>query len=259
MDIWSVIILSVVEGLTEFLPISSTGHLMVTAKILNLPSSDFLSSFNIFIQLGAILAVGVLYFNKIIKNLNLVPKVGVAFVPTAIIGFFLYPLIKNFLLESLTVVAISLFIGGVILIIFEKWYQKRGLVNMAEAELDKISYKQAFLIGLAQTLAVIPGTSRSGATILGGLALGLSRATIVEFSFLLALPTMAAASGYDLLKSGVSFSEANILWLGLGFVLSFVFSIISVRWLVRFIKQHNFIWFGWYRIALALVIFSFLI
>ncbi len=252
MDFFSIFIFSLVEGVTEFLPISSTGHLMLVGHLLKIPPSDFLSSFEIFIQLGAILAVVVLYFNKIIKNFALVKKIIIAFVPTAVIGFLAYPLIKNFLLESLTTVGWALILGGLVLIVFEYWYigkDKEPVVN-----LDSISYKQAFLVGVFQSLAVVPGVSRAGATIVGGLFLGLSRSAVVEFSFLLAIPTVFAATGYDLIKTGPTFSVMEYNTLALGFVFSFVFAILTVRWLLFFVQKYDFRWFGLYRVLLGLAI-----
>ncbi len=257
MTFIDVLILSIVEGVTEFLPISSTAHLLIVADLLKLPNSDFLSSFMIFIQLGAIGAVVTLYFDRIVGNIELVKKLLLAFAPTAIIGLFLYPIIKNVFFGSLYIVSGALFIGGLILIIFESWHKKQ--ISTSKAELENISYKQAFLIGLFQSIAVIPGVSRAGATIMGGLWLGLSRVAIVEFSFLLAIPTMVAATGYDLLKTGFYFNNQELSWLLLGFILSFLMALVAVKWLVAFIRQNDFTWFGVYRVVLAVLILTFLV
>ncbi|MDQ5958153.1 MAG: undecaprenyl-diphosphatase [Patescibacteria group bacterium] len=253
MNILQIIILSLVEGLTEFLPISSTGHMMVTASLLNITPSAFLSSFEIFIQLGAVLAVVVIYFNKLLGDFNLLLKVGAAFVPTAIIGFVFYPLVKNVLLESLATVAVSLFVGGVVLILFEWYLVKQKVVhNDNDTEVIKdVNFKESVIIGFCQSLAMIPGVSRAGATIAAGLGLGLSRQTIVEFSFFLAIPTILAAAGYDLFKTGADFSLNEFKILALGFIFSFIFAYITVKWLIKFVSTHNFVWFGVYRVVLA--------
>lgn len=257
------IILGALEGFTEFLPISSTAHLTLASQLLNLTNTAFLKSFIIIIQLGAILAVVWLYrvtlFQK--KNSELNKKVLAAFLPTAVIGFVLYKLIKTFLLGNTNIALWAMLLGGVIIIIFERWHKKRELNNTSKSDnlvnLEDISYRQAVIIGLAQALAVVPGVSRSAATIIGGLALGLSRQTIVEFSFLLAIPTMLAATIYDFYKSAGAFSLAQFDLLLIGFVSAFIFALISVKFLLKYIQQHTFTAFGLYRIIVA-VVFLFL-
>jgi len=251
------IILGIIEGITEFLPISSTAHLIITAKALKIPDSNFLSSFLISIQLGAILSVAVLYAKTIIKNPKLILKIAAACIPTAIIGLAAYKLVKTYLLESIPLIAGTLLIGGIVLILLERYFAKRQ--PQTEAPLNSITYKQAALIGVFQAIAAIPGVSRSAATIIGGLGLGISRKDIVEFSFLLALPTMLAATGYDLYKSrgvlGVLTSQDLIVWL-IGFIMSFITAIIGIRFFLKFIKKNNFIPFGWYRIIIALIVLA---
>ena len=251
MTIIQALILGIVEGITEFLPISSTGHLILTSKLLGVADSNFTKSFEIAIQFGAILSVVVFYWHKFYKNKENWKKVFTAFIPTAIIGFLLYKIIKGFLLSNATIVVWSLFLGGVVLILFEIWYKKNNLILADKTK--EISYKKSFLIGLFQSLAIIPGVSRSGATIIGGMSVGISRQAIVEFSFLLAVPTMAAATGYDLLKSAGSFSFNQIHILAIGFIVSFFVAMASIKWLLYFIKNHTFIFFGYYRIIAALV------
>lgn len=248
MSFLHAIILGIVEGITEFLPVSSTGHLILVADLMRLPSGDFLKSFEVFIQLGAILAVLVLYWKKLFLNKHVFLRVALAFVPTAIVGLFLYPYIKEYLLGSTTVVLWSLAIGGVALILFELTHKEK---DTNTSTLEDISYKQALVVGAFQSLAVIPGVSRAASTIVGGLLSGISRATIVEFSFLLAIPTMAAATGFDLFKSAPSFSGGEIALLAVGFVTAFIFALIAVRFLIRFVQNHSFISFGVYRIILA--------
>lgn len=250
MDLLNAFILGIVEGITEFLPVSSTGHLILAERFLQLPASEFWKSFTVFIQLGAILAVLLLYWRKLLLNWLTLKKIALAFLPTAIVGLALYPFIKQYLLGSVEVVLLALGLGGAALIIFEKKHKSSSL---AVADITAISYPQSLLIGLAQSLAVIPGVSRAAATILGGLALGISRTTIVEFSFLLAIPTMAAATGLDLLKSGWAFSPSEWGILMIGFITSFLAALVAVRWLLRFVATHDFQSFGWYRIALALL------
>lgn len=270
MTIWQSIVMGIIEGFTEFLPISSTAHLILSGEILKIPASEFLKTYNISIQLGAILAVVVLYWRKIFSSKDLFLKILAAFIPTTIIGLIFYQIVKTYLMESLWLIATTLFLGGIILILFEKRYEKKNKSLTEEARIEKIkneeikqetekiiSYKQAVLIGIFQTFAMVPGVSRSAATIIGGLWLGLKRKTIVEFSFLLAIPTMAAATFLDLIKSkealiNLNSSDINA-WI-IGFILSFITAIIGVKFLLRFIQKNNFIAFGWYRIALGLLI-----
>ncbi len=255
MNLLHAIILGIVEGLTEFLPISSTGHLILTARLLRIPSSDFLSTFEIAIQAGAILAVLVLYGKMALFNIKILKRITAAFLPTAFIGFFLYKVIKQVLLNNVPVVLISLFVGGIFLIVFERFYDAKRVDTEA---LENITYKQCVLIGLFQSLAVIPGVSRSAATIVGGLILGINRKVIVEFSFLLALPTLLAATGFDLLKSGYFFPANQWDLLAVGFIVSFFVALLSIKFLIHYIKNHSFTVFGFYRVALA-VLFWFMI
>ena len=249
MSVFHAFIFGVVEGITEFLPISSTGHLILTARILGFAQTDFIKSFEIAIQLGAILSVVVLYWRSFLVNPEVLKRVIAAFIPTAVLGLLFYKIIKKFLLGE-SVVLWALFIGGIFLIVFELWHKETK--NDAE-EIAYISYPQVFLIGVFQSVAMIPGVSRAAATICGGLFLGVKRKTIVEFSFLLAVPTMLAATVLDLLKSGGAFSASEFKFLSVGFFSSFAMGIIAIQFLIRFIQSHRFISFGIYRIILALV------
>lgn len=253
MDVTTSIILGIVEGFSEFLPISSTGHLILAGKLLGLGDGAFIKSFDIAIQLGAILSVVVLYWRELLVNWETIKKVTVAFLPTGIIGFVLYKIIKTILLGSTAVVLWSLLVGGIILIVFEMLHHEK---DDATKSLSEITYRQSFLIGVFQSLAVIPGVSRSAATIVGGLILGMKRTIIVEFSFLLAVPTMLAATVYDLYKNGAVFSVSQINYLAVGFLTSFIVALASIKFLIRFIQNHTFILFGLYRIALVLVWFA---
>ncbi len=250
MNLIDAFIFGIVEGVTEFLPVSSTGHLILTSRLLGLAQTNFLKSFEIAIQLGAILAVVVLYGRKFLIKGEVLKKVMAAFLPTAIIGFILYKLVKKMLLGNDQVVLWSLFLGGIFIIVFDLLHRED---KNATSEITKISYGQAMLIGLFQSIAIIPGVSRSAATIIGGLILGINRKTIVEFSFLLAVPTMAAATALDLVKNIHAFSSDQFSFLAVGFITSFVVAIASIKFLLFFIQRFNFIFFGVYRIVLVLL------
>ncbi len=251
MDYLHAFVLSIVEGATEFLPVSSTGHLILASKLLGIPDSAFLGTFEIAIQCGAILAVVVLYWRSFF-DFTLLKKIAVAFLPTAIIGLAVYPFLKGYLLGNAYVVVASLFLGGIALILFERFHTERlGAI----AEPRDITYRQALAIGLFQAVAVIPGVSRSAATIVGGLAVGIRRLAILEFSFLLAVPTMAAATGLDLLKSYKDISSADAGVLLFGCAVSFVIALLSLRWLRSYVSRYTFTPFGIYRIAIALLFF----
>ncbi len=248
--------MGVVEGFTEFLPISSTAHLVLTAKFLDIPQTEFVKSFEIAIQLGAILAVVWYYHKEIFLNKEIGKKIISAFIPTAVLGFAFYKIVKSFLLESTETIIWTMLLGGIFLIIFELWHKEKP---EAIDNIEKISYAKCFLIGVFQAVAIVPGVSRAAATILGGLFLGLKRKIIVEFSFLLAVPTMLSATGYDLLKNGYSFSSDQFGVLLSGFLVSFFVALISIRFLLAFIKRNNFVWFGVYRVVFAvLLIFLYL-
>jgi undecaprenyl-diphosphatase len=244
-------LLGVVEGFTEFLPVSSTGHLILASTLLQLQNSAFLATFEIVIQLGAILAVIVFYFRSFF-DIEILKRLIVAFIPTGIIGLALYKVVKTYLLGNDILVLCMLALGGIALILFELWHQEHP---EATAEVKDITYKQAAYVGLFQALAIVPGVSRSAASIVGGLTLGIKRSTIVEFSFLLAVPTMVAASGLDLVKNASSFSSSDILTLGIGFVTAFVIALGSIRWLLSYVRKHSFIPFGVYRIIAAFAFF----
>ncbi|HET9426318.1 MAG TPA: undecaprenyl-diphosphatase UppP [Gemmatimonadaceae bacterium] len=242
-------VLGIVEGLTEFLPVSSTAHLDLARHALRLEPTEYIKSFEIIIQLGAILSVVVLYWRKFL-DIEILKKVVVAFIPTGIIGLALYSVIKTYLLGNMTVILAALIIGGVLLIIFEKYHDKGDTpVDFAE-----ITYRRALLIGVFQAIAIVPGVSRSAATIVGGSMIGISKRTIVEFSFILAVPTMAAATGLDLIRNYENLST-NFLSLAVGFVVSFITAIIAIKSFLSFVKKKAFSAFGWYRIVLAVVFF----
>jgi len=262
MNIFHSIILGIIEGITEFLPISSTAHLEITSKIIGLAQSEFVKSFEISIQLGAILAVVVLYAKLLTKYRRIWKPIIIAFIPTAIIGFLLYKIIKSYLLGNNWLIVTTLFIGGFILIYFEHWSKKTNQIKPSLNPSDEIANMRistAVYIGLAQSLAVVPGVSRSAATIIAGRFLGLSRVAIVEFSFLLAIPTMTAATYYDLLKNANSFNTNQYNLLLVGFVTAFISAIFTISFLLRYIKNHSFVAFGIYRILIAVVFALFLL
>ncbi len=249
MNILQAVVLSIVEGITEFLPISSTGHLILASKLLVITQSEFVKSFEIAIQLGAIAAVAWMYKTEIITNRKIWPKIILAFIPTAIIGLIFFKIIKTYLIGNVGVTLAALAAGGVFLIFLEKIplfnpkTKKKTIVDL--------SNKQSIIIGVAQSISVIPGVSRAAATIIGGLGMGLTREEAVKFSFLLAIPTMAAATGLDIIKTGWNFDMNQFLILGVGLVGSFTTAFLTVKWLVGFVRKHNFVGFGVYRLALA--------
>ena len=250
MSLLHALILGIVEGITEFLPVSSTAHLILTSHLLRIAESEFVKSFEIIIQLGAILSVVVLYWSRF-WNWDVLKKLVVAVIPTGVIGLTVYKTIKGYLLGNIPVVLAALFVGGIALIIFERFQKGR---TEADVDFSEITYRKAFLIGLFQAIAVIPGVSRSAATIVGGSLIGVSKRTIVDFSFMLAVPTMIAASGLELVK-GRSALAGHYDMLAVGFVVSFITAIIAIKSFLGYIKTRDFSAFGWYRIALAVVYF----
>ncbi|WP_410499931.1 undecaprenyl-diphosphate phosphatase [Chitinibacter sp. S2-10] len=254
------LIMGLVEGITEFLPISSTGHLILTGDLLNFLSKEKRDVYEIFIQLGAMLAVVWEYRHKISHTFagagqpgsarNLLLGIVIAFIPAAILGKLFSEQIKAVLFNPLAV-AVAFIVGGLIIL----WAEKREHQIMVET-VDDLSLKDALKVGLCQCLALIPGTSRSGATIIGGMFLGLSRKAATEFSFFLGIPTLGAASLYSLLKHRHVLDSADIGVFAVGFVASFIFAFIAIRALIRFISTHTFVVFAWYRIAFGLIVLA---
>lgn len=245
MTIWEAIIIAIVEGITEFLPISSTGHMIITESLLNMQTADFTKLFIVNIQFGAILSVVVLYWKRFFQSLDFYFKLFVAFIPAAIIGFLLGDKIDA-LLENVIVVAIALVLGGVILIFVDKWFK-----NASTTEPQPISYGKALLIGFFQCIAMIPGVSRSAATIIGGLTQKLNRKNAAEFSFFLAVPTMLAASAYKLFKNHEAINSDNIQILILGNVVAFIVAMLAIKGFISFLTKYGFKVFGYYRIILG--------
>jgi undecaprenyl-diphosphatase len=253
MTILDAILTAIVEGLTEFLPISSTGHMILLSHLLGNGEDEFTKTFEIFIQLGAILAIVFLYAKRFLFQPGIYIKLFVAFLPSAILGFLFYKIIKTYLFNH-WVVAVSLIVGGIVLIILDKRLHQG---EQKEGELADMPLKTALFIGLFQCISMVPGVSRAAATIIGGMVNGLSKKSAAEFSFLLAIPTMAAASGYDLLKFEGSFTGEQWTMLGIGFVVAFVTAIAAVLWFVKLLERHGFTGFGWYRIAIGVLFLVF--
>jgi len=248
MNIFQSIILGVVEGVTEFLPISSTGHMILVGKLLSIPQSEFVKSFEIIIQLGAICAVILVYWKRIIQDRYLWPILLCACIPTMLIGFLLYSFVKHVLLGNPYIVVGALFIGGVLFLALEYYWKKK---DFPITSLSQITIPKAIGIGVLQSFSMIPGVSRSAASILGGMSMGLQRKIAVEFSFLLSIPTMIAATGYDLLKTHTMFSGNEIWMLSIGFFVAFITAYIALQSFLTFIQTHTFKVFGFYRIFIA--------
>jgi len=250
MDIFQSIIIGVIEGFTEFLPISSTGHMIVASQFLGISQDSVTKAYEVIIQFAAILAVMLVYREKItFKKLDLWMKLFVAFLPLAIVGFILKDFVKT--LFSVKVVAIMFIIGGIVFLIVEYFY-KEEIANTKDVE--KTSYMQALWIGIAQIFSLIPGTSRAGATIIGGMLTGLDRKASAEFSFLLAIPVMAAVSMYDLLKHYHEFADANISAFIVGFIVAFIVAFMTIKLFLAFLQRFTFVSFGVYRIIFGIIL-----
>jgi len=256
MTLFEATVIAIVEGITEFLPISSTGHMIITEALLGMNIDEFTKAFTVNIQFGAILSVVVLYWRRFLQSWSFYQKLFVAFLPAAIIGFLAGDFIDT-LLENVLVVAITMFLGGIILLFVDKWFNKG-------TDDQEISYPAALKIGLWQCIAMIPGISRSAATIIGGMQQKLNRTNAAEFSFFLAVPTMAAASGYKLLKlildpQGVSILKENLTTLLIGNIIAFIVAMIAIKTFITFLQKHGFKVFGWYRIVVGIILITLLL
>ncbi len=252
MDFFDAAILGIIEGLTEFLPVSSTGHLIVASQWLGLAQTDNNKAFEVIIQLAAILAVVANYKEKLRPEFfPLWLKLAVAFVPVGVAGLLFHHQVKA--LFSVSVVAVMFIVGGVVFLVVE--YFQRGKTPIV-TEVEEVTYGQALWIGIAQVFALIPGTSRAGSTIVGALLVGLSRKASAEFSFLLAVPVMLAASGFDLLKHYRDFSSADLGSLVVGFVVSFVVAYFVMKWFIQFLQKFTFVAFGVYRILFGILLLA---
>lgn len=239
------LILAIVEGITEFLPVSSTGHMIIASALLGINEEAFVKIFEVNIQFGAILSVVVLYWKRFFQSLDFYFKLGVAFIPAAVLGLLLNDYIDA-MLESVTVVAISLLVGGIFLLFVDRIFNQ-GVPK-------EITYKNGFIIGIFQCLAMIPGVSRSAASIVGGMALKYDRKTAAEFSFFLAVPTMFAAASYKLLKGYKDISVDDVGILLFGNVVAFFVALAAIKFFIGFLTKYGFKVFGWYRIVLGTVL-----
>lgn len=253
MSYFEALIIAIIEGLTEFLPISSTGHMILADSLLKIHDQQFAQTFEIVIQLGAILAVLFLYIKRFFVGINIYIKLLIAFLPTGIIGFLAYKTIKLYLFNPYTV-SISLIVGGVVLLMLDKWSSEK---ESQYKEIEDISYRDALKIGLIQCISMVPGISRSAATIFGGIFSGFNRQQAAEFSFLLAIPTMFAASGYDLLKEKDNIHGDDLTILVFGGMIAFIVAFLAVKAFVGFLNKNGFKYFGYYRIALGVIFLTY--
>ncbi len=250
MGIFDSILLGIIEGFTEFLPISSTGHLIVASEFLNIEQNSITNAYQVIIQFAAILAVVLNYKEKFsIKKIELWKKLILAFIPIGIVGFIFSSQIKA--MFDIKIVAIMFIIGGIVFLVVEKFYKETE--NHID-DVEKVSYKQALYIGLAQIFALIPGTSRAGSTIIGAMLVKLNRKASAEFSFLLAFPVMCATTGYDLLKHYQEFTDANLFILAIGFITAFIFAYITIKLFLKFLESFTFVAFGIYRIVFGTIL-----
>ena len=250
MDIFQAIIIGIIEGFTEFLPISSTGHMIVASKFLGIEESALIKAYEVIIQFAAIMAVMLIYKEKItFKKIDLWSKLMLAFLPLAIVGFIFKDHIKA--LFNVQTVAWMFIIGGIVFLIVEYFYEEK---EHHISDVEKVSYMQALWVGIAQIFSLVPGTSRAGATIIGGMLTGLDRKTSMEFSFLLAIPVMAAVTGYDLLKHYQDFADANWGAFVAGFITAFVVAYLTIKLFLAFIQRFTFVAFGVYRIVFGVIL-----
>lgn len=255
MTLLQAILLAIIEGLTEFLPVSSTGHMIIGSSAMGIAAHPFVKVFTVAIQFGAILSVVVLYWKRFFQNIHFYIKLLIAFLPAAVFGLLLKKQIDA-LLENIVVVAVALIIGGVIFILLDDFFARR---RQLETSVDQdVTLPRAFRIGFFRVISMVPGVSRSAATIFGGLAQGLSPATAAEFSFFLAVPTMFAAtckSLYDFLKEGTGeLNNQEMMLLGVGNLVAFLVAMAAIRYFIRFLTNHGFKWFGWYRIIVGIIL-----
>jgi undecaprenyl-diphosphatase len=251
MSIFQAVVLAIIEGITEFLPVSSTGHMIIGSSVLGIAENPFVKNYTVIIQFGAILSVLVLYWKRFFKSIDFYLKLFVAFIPAAIIGFLANDYI-DMLLENVIVVAVTLLLGGIFLLFVDKIFEQNEKNPDSEPSL-----KSAFIIGVFQVIAMIPGVSRSAATIIGGLTQKLTRKAAAEFSFFLAVPTMFAATCYKLLKiyqSETGFTSHDIQVLAVGNIVAFIVALLAIKLFIGFLTKHGFKVFGWYRIVVGLVI-----
>lgn len=256
MTIFQAIILAIIEGLTEFLPVSSTGHMILGSSLMGIQSDKFVKLFTVAIQLGAILSVIVLYFKRFFQTLDFYFKLVIAFIPAVLFGLLLGNKIDQ-LLESPLTVAIALLIGGIVLLFVDKWFKNGTITDTSE-----ITYLTALKIGLFQCLSMVPGTSRSAATIVGGMAQKLTRKAAAEFSFFLAVPTMFGATAkklFDFYKDGYQIDAEEVRLLIIGNVVAFIIAMLAIKYFITFLQTRGFRLFGWYRIIVGGILLTLLL
>lgn len=254
MNLLQALVLAIIEGLTEFLPVSSTGHMIIGSTVMGVAAHPFVKVFTVAIQFGAILSVLVLYWRQFLRNFQFYLRLLVAFLPAIVFGL-LFKDVVDRLLENIVVVAVALIVGGVIFLFLDGYFEQR---SRRQTTVDDVTLPKALRIGLFQVIAMIPGVSRSAATIIGGLTQGLSPTTAAEFSFFLAVPTMFAAtckSLYDYVKEGgVAFTQHELMLLAVGNVVAFIVAWLAIKSFIRYLTRHGFRVFGYYRIGLGLLI-----
>lgn len=253
MDLIQAVILGIIEGVTEFLPVSSTGHMILASAVMDIQDVDFVKTFEVSIQIGAILSVLTLYYKRFLVSPEIYLKLLVAFLPSGIIGFIAYSTIREYLFNA-WVVSVALVAGGVLLILLDRW---SGREEATYATTEKISYRGCLQIGLFQSVSMVPGVSRAAATIFGGVFSGFTRKQAAEFSFLLAIPTMAVATGYDLFRTSKSFTANEWTLLAVGGAVAFVFALLAVKAFIAYLTGHGFKLFGYYRIALGILFMAY--
>lgn len=255
MSFWEAIILAIIEGLTEFLPISSTGHMIIGSSLMGIAADEFVKNYTVIIQLGAILSVLVLYAKRFLKDYTFYVKLVLGFIPAGVFGFVFNDYIDE-LLENVTVVGVNLLLGGIFLLFVDRIFARNETTDHPK---NDPSYVDSLFIGFFQVIAMIPGVSRSAATIVGGLSRGLTRKAAAEFSFFLAVPTMLAATGYKLLKmytKGGGFSGDQVQMLVVGNIVAFVVALLAIKFFIGLLTKYGFKLFGWYRIVAGAVILA---
>ncbi len=251
MTLFHSLILGIIEGLTEFLPISSTGHMVLVSHFMDMPKNAALATFEIVVQLGAISAVIFVYIKKLFE-LEMIKKLIIAFIPTGLIGLLVFPHIKGWLQNPL-LVAFTMTLGGICILLVENWYEKKQKSEKINED-AKLTYKDAFLLGVYQALAVVPGVSRSGAMIIGGLTMKLPRKVVTEFTFLLAVPTLVMATLYTIYKKRSELVFDDITPILFGSLVSFAIALLVIKYFLQYIRSHSFKVFGWYRIVLGIIL-----
>ena len=257
MDLITIIVLGIIEGLTEFLPISSTFHLLWASRLFGIPETEFVKLFTVVIQSGAILAVVLLYWREVLTNRKLLVKLIASFIPTAVIGFLMYDVIKSIFFESQLGTAIVFIVVGGLFLLVEYLIGKRYLET--KFDIQKLNYKQAIVIGVFQALAIIPGVSRAGAVLVGMMLLGFKRSESAKYSFMLSVPTVMAASLFDFVEMReIVFTHPENMWILVGgSVVAFISALIGVKWLIKYLQNHSLVLFGWYRIVLGIILVLF--